>query len=66
LYPASGSPPYKYLSKIYPRVCTLCFDLYKLLETNPYFMKHQTEYEEERDRRKRTISGKPSGGWSVA
>jgi hypothetical protein len=62
LYPAPGAPTPKYVSKMYPKVCSLCFDLHHILAESTYFMKIQTAYEEERDKRNK----KASGGWSVA
>lgn len=50
-FPVAGAPPPRYVSKQYPRVCILCFDMAKLFEENPYFLRIQAAWEE-RDKKK--------------
>jgi hypothetical protein len=46
LGPTHGAPTPKYLSKLYPKVCTLCFDMHNVIKDNDYFMCEQTKWED--------------------
>lgn len=52
-YPTEGAPSARYISEQYPRVCQMCFDLYKTLEERVYWRQLQSDKQDEIRRLKR-------------
>ena len=59
-YPAPGAPSPKFLSKWFPKVCALCFQLHTIASDSDYLKKIQREWEE-----RNKINDTPPSGWSM-
>lgn len=59
-YPAPGAPEWKFASKFWNRLCTLCFQLYHIAADSEYLKKAQLEWE-----KKHKIDDTPPTGWSL-
>lgn len=42
-YPVGGAPQGLYISKLYPKVCNVCYDLFNCLISNDYWKQVQDE-----------------------
>jgi hypothetical protein len=56
-YPVAGAPQAYYISVVFPRVCSLCFEMYKLIEDKSYWKEIQAEFAEKQRRVRKLKSG---------
>ncbi len=54
VYPVSGAPLSKFISVRYPKACTMCFQMYAILNTEEYWKDVQAE-EDKKNRNNRKL-----------
>lgn len=55
--PVAGAPHSKFLSKEFPRVCNVCFDMHTIVSTSNYFRNIETHEREEYKKTRRLFPG---------
>ena len=55
--PVAGAPNSKFLSKDYPRVCNMCFDMHTIASTSNYFRNIETHEQEEHKKLRKLFPG---------
>lgn len=55
--PVAGAPNSKFLSKEFPRVCNVCFDLHTIINTSTYFRNLETHEQAEYEKKRKLFPG---------